>query len=80
MKFSLERYPEIPVRELPSTFEEISQFYHDLNPNSCFLWCQETSCVGFVNKLPLKYVYSTHNPCARCKVCGKCVQAIPCNL
>ena len=79
MQFPLDQFPEYTIRDLPTTFEGVSKFYHELNPSSCFLYCQHKNCLGHKNKLDLKYVYSTNNPCARCKVCGRCVQAVPSN-
>ena len=77
MEFPLEESPEIIIRELPSSFEEVSHFYHDLNATRCFVHCQHKDCLGHQNKLPLTYGYATHNPTARCRVCKRCVKAVP---
>ena len=79
-KFPLESFPNLSIRELPTSFESVSEFYHKLNPKSCSLFCSDPNCLGHINKLPLSYDYSTNNPRARCKICRKTVQAVPCNL
>ena len=79
LKFSLEKFPKINVRNLPSTAEGITEFYHALNPLSCFTYCQNEKCWGHTAQLPLKYSKNGENFVARCVSCKLCVQAIPRN-
>lgn len=79
MQFPISDFPQLTIRDLPSSFEEVSTFYNTLNPDSCYIYCQHEHCLGYKNQLPLTYNYSTNNPTARCKVCYRCVQAVPSN-
>ena len=79
MEYPLEQYPCIPVRSLPSNYDEISNFYHDLNSRACDIYCAHLNCPGHMNKLDLNYRMKNGKLFATCKVCRRSVQFIPGN-
>ena len=79
-KYFLSEFPKIPIRQLPSTYEELNLFFHEINPLCNSIHCEDTDCAGYINRLPIRFEKKTsHCVKARCRACRCAINWLPSN-